>query len=385
MPTTKIKNILYQMALPFCAPGCEKDPVKTVDGHELITYDRFTGMVRKHHVLGSATMISDGNDLSVICTFSEKPRHYASEEMFFRVASITKIATAALVMRLIDMQLMDADRPVNDYLSACDRLPALSGITLRHLMSHTSGLIDPPDLESSLVSGKPFPDILDKAVCSEPGAAFHYSNLGFGLIGCILESVISKPVGTVFDEYLFAPLGMNATLEGCLLPSSMIMPVTRILPYRPGKDLILTELGSVPLLQPDPLRHYGHTAGSMYTDVLSLRKLLIALNSDDAGFLSDTARTEMKKEHASYGRLSPTLSYGLGLLRIKDPYLSDDIIYGHQGFAYGCADGAFWEEKTKRIMITLNGGCSEARKGRLGMANRAFLHWAFTEELPRWL
>ena len=92
----------------------------------------------------------------------------------------------------------------------------------------------------------------------------------------------------------------------------------------------------------------------------------------------------MKKEHADYGKLSPTLSYGLGLLIIRDPSLSDSRILGHQGFAYGCVDGAFWEESTGRLLITLNGGCSEARTGRLGLSNRDFIRWAFRKELPSW-
>ena len=74
----------------------------------------------------------------------------------------------------------------------------------------------------------------------------------------------------------------------------------------------------------------------------------------------------------------------LGVLRILDPAISGSLVYGHQGFAYGCADGAFWEADTGRIMITLNGGCSEARSGRLGLANRDFLRWAFRKELPSW-
>ena len=122
----------------------------------------------------------------------------------------------------------------------------------------------------------------------------------------------------------------------------------------------------------------------MYTDVKSLQSLLHVLIRNDNEYLSDRARSQMKREHASYGSLSPSLSYGLGLLRINDPYISRSIVYGHQGFAYGCADGAFWEDETGRIMITLNGGCSEARKGRLGLANRDFLNWAFRKELTEW-
>jgi hypothetical protein len=44
----------------------------------------------------------------------------------------------------------------------------------------------------------------------------------------------------------------------------------------------------------------------------------------------------------------------------------------------------FWEDSTGNIMILLNGGCSEARYGRLGCANYDFLRWAFRKEIPSW-
>ena len=81
----------------------------------------------------------------------------------------------------------------------------------------------------------------------------------------------------------------------------------------------------------------------------------------------------MTSVQATYGRLSPTLSYGLGLVIIRDPRLSGKPLIGHQGFAYGCADGAFLEEGTGRQIVFLNGGCSEARRGRLGLCNRDVL------------
>ena len=162
------------------------------------------------------------------------------------------------------------------------------------------------------------------------------------------------------------------------------MPVTRVLPYRKDRDVTVTALGSRPLLSPDPLRHYGHTAGSMYTDILSLQKLLNVLILKENDFLSECLKKEMLLEHASYGNLSQTLSYGLGLLRISDPVLSDGIIYGHQGFAYGCVDGAFWEENTGRSVIMLNGGADESRTGRLGLLNRDILQWAFRKEMAAW-
>ena len=385
MPTTRIKNALYRILLPFFAPRCGKDPVSACSGHDIHDLAHYSKLIKKHHVLGSAAYLSSDNLSAQIYTSSNNPAHHAYPETFFRVASITKIATSILVMRLSEKGFISLDVPVSSFFPADEKQSIPEDISLYHLLSHTSGLVDPPDLEEKLEAGIPFTEFLPFAQHFPAGQSFHYSNLGFGLIGCILESVVSMPVGEIYKQFLFEPLHLNATLEGCLLPPESIMPVTRILPWRKGNDLIVTKLGSKPLLHTDPLRHYGHTAGSMYIDILSLEKLLHVLSDHNHQFLSDHSVSGMKIKYASYGSVSPTLSYGLGLLRIDDAYISDSCIYGHQGFAYGCADGAFWEEKTGRMFLFVNGGCSEARCGRLGHANRDFLHWAFRKELPSWL
>ncbi len=384
MPATKCKNILYRLALPIIAPSCGCHPITSVSGHSLFSYKELSSILRRHHVQGSAVLVSSGQNRSLICSCSDLAGHTAREDTYFRVASITKMATSLLCMHLADLCILDLRLPFVNYLEFPVPDSSLEKITLLHLLSHTSGLIDPPGLESYLENNVPFTDFITDAARFMPGSSFHYSNLGFGLVGCILESVLKKPVGHIFREYLFDPLHMNSTLEGCNLPAEKIMPVTRILPYRKGHDVVLTALGSKPLVNADPLRHYGHTAGSMYTDILSLEKLLNVFIHNNGHYVSEHAAELMCREHACYGKLSPTLSYGLGMLRINDTGISDSLILGHQGFAYGCADGAFWEKSSGRIMIMLNGGCSEARSGRLGLLNRDLLRWAFRKELPLW-
>ena len=384
MPTTKLKNAVYRLALPFCAPTCPVHPVTSVSGRDLISLRGLESLLRKHHVLGSAVLLTSGEQHCLICTASDSPKHEAFPDTYFRVASITKAACSVLCGRLIDEEMLDPDRPVSEYFADESARSSLEGITLGQLLSHTSGIIDPPSLETSVENGVPFTDFLSGARLYQPGSSFHYSNLGFGLIGCVLESVLGLPVGQIFRERLFDPLQMNATLEASLLPRKKIMPVTRVLPYVRGKDVVITKLGSRPLLSPDPLRHYGHTAGSMYTEIGSLQKLLDVFIHEDNPFLSARMKDEICREHATYGTLSPTLSYGFGMLRISDPSLSGSAIYGHQGFAYGCVDGAFWEKSTGRSVIMLNGGAGEARTGRLGLLNKDILRWAFRKELPAW-
>ena len=384
MPTTRFRNILYRAALPFFAPRCGKNPVTLIAGHPIFCRNSFIHIIRKHHVLGSSTLLYSQNQNSLILTSSVTPAHESSPDTLFRVASITKTVTAAVVMKLSDSGILDLNRPVSEYFTSENEKDSLKNITLRHLLSHTSGIVDPPDLEYALENRLPFSTLLPSARRYEPGSSFHYSNLGFGLIGCIFEQAVGLPVSSVFDRYIFDPMKMNASLEGCRVPLNKIMPVTRILPYRKNKDVTVTSLGSVRLSDPDPLCHYGHTSGSLYTDIGSLFTFFHMLSTNDNHYLSAASVNEMKTEHASYGALSPTLSYGLGLLRINDPYISDHTVYGHQGFAYGCVDGAFWDDATGNIIITLNGGCSEARIGRLGCSNRDMLRWAFRKELPAW-
>jgi hypothetical protein len=55
---------------------------------------------------------------------------------------------------------------------------------------------------------------------------------------------------------------------------------------------------------------------------------------------------------------------------MDDPTLHLGRLYGHQGFAYGAAEGVFFEETTGNGFVFLNSGASEARKGHLALVNR---------------
>ena len=125
MPTTRLKNMLYRAALPFCAPGCGPRPVSGVTGHPLSRPRQFERLVRMHHVLGSATLIVAGGQSALVCTSSRKPEHIAAPYTFFRVASITKTATAMLAMRMADERLLDPDAPAGAYFRDASAASAL--------------------------------------------------------------------------------------------------------------------------------------------------------------------------------------------------------------------------------------------------------------------
>ena len=388
MPTTKLRNILYHLALPLKAVKPDSSAPVRVIGHPVTHPEDYRRLLNRHHVLGSASLLSDGQSSSLLLRDNSQPSRSVRPESLFRVASITKMATALAALVTAERGLLDPEAPIrtplDPFLPAGDKGSLPESITLIRLLSHTSGIADPPGMESALLRGDPFTDLLPAALKGTPGT-FRYSNFGFGLVGCLLEAVWNQPVPEILDRLVFSPLGMRASLTASSLPAGDIVPISRVLPYDPGAQVSITPLGAIPLTSPDPLRHYGHTAGAMYTDIRSLERMIRCLMVSGAPLLQGPLGAEISRAHAVYGPSSPRLSYGLGLLIIQDPSLSSHRILGHQGFAYGCVDGAFWEEDTGRSLIFLNGGASEYRRhGRLGWVNEQMLSWAFGKELPSW-
>ena len=387
MPSTPMKNLLYRAALPFFAPNPHKQMKHLETGKPLAHLPYYEHLLVKHRVLGASLLLQAGEQRAEVHTSVYTPRHIAQENTMFRVASITKMATSLVTLMCVDEGLFTLDTPIRQLLPETAHATVLTGMTVRHLLCHTSGLQDLPDMDKALRNGGTFDDVLaaDGIVFDIPGVAMEYCNFGFGLLGCILENVTGMCISELFRVKLFDPLGMRATLDASTLDERCIMPISRVLPYHKGNDVTITKLGRIPLDMPDPLRHFGHTAGAMYTDAPSLARLLTLIGNggviDGKRLVSAEMMAEMTKVQAS----TPTRTYGLGLVLLNRPGISEHRLLGHQGFAYGCVDGAFIEDGTGRMVIFLNGGASEAREGKLGLVNKDVLTWAFRKEFPTWM
>lgn len=386
MPTTPFKNLLYRAALPLRAPSPYKLMRHTAQGQPLQHLPYYEHLMVRHHVLGASLLLDDGEHRAELHTTVTVPMHPAGPETLFRVASITKMATSLVTLSCIADGLFTLDTPVRQLLPDTPHAAVLDGITVRHLLSHTSGLRDTSALDRALQEGRPFDDVLsaDGVRGGAPGSSMNYCNFGFGLLGCLLEQVTGLSVEALFRQKLFEPIGMRATLDASTLDEKQIMPISRVLPYHAGQDVTITPLGRKALGGPDPLRHFGHTAGAMYTDCPSLARLLQLIAGGGAyggqQLIPQSLTSEMTRLQAS----TSTRTYGLGLVLLERPTLWPRRLLGHQGFAYGCVDGAFIEEGTGRMVIFLNGGASEARNGRLGLVNQDVLKWALTKEMPSW-
>lgn len=386
MPTTPMKNLLYRAALPVLSPSTHKRYRHETVGQPLTHLSYYEHLLVRHHVAGASLMLKQDDREAFVSTSCSRPAHAARPDTVYRVASITKMATALVALTACDDGLFTLDTPVAALLPDGDRAPALRGVTVRHLLSHTSGLRDIPAVDEALRGGGTFHDVLtaDGIRSGNPGDAMNYCNFGFGLMGCLLEQATGQSIEAVFQQRLLKPLGMDGTLDGSTLEEARVMPISRMLPYRAGQDVTIPPLGRKPLTAPDPLRRFGYTAGALYTNPSSLSALLSLIAGGGMFRGRQVISPAMIREMTTRQASTATRTYGLGLVLLERPELSEHLLLGHQGFAYGCVDGAFFEEDTGRQVVFLNGGASEARTGRLGLVNRDVLKWALRKEMPTW-
>ncbi|MGY1424740.1 serine hydrolase domain-containing protein [Lysobacter sp. A289] len=134
----------------------------------------------------------------------------------YRLASITKQFTAAATLLLAEDGTLDLDDPLRQWLPS---LPdAADGITLHHVLSHTSGLIDYEDVIPPTMTGQLHDaDVLrllegQVQTYFEPGSDYRYSNSGYALLALIVERASGRDFPAFLRERIFLPLGMHDTL-----------------------------------------------------------------------------------------------------------------------------------------------------------------------------
>ncbi|MEV4478817.1 serine hydrolase domain-containing protein [Micromonospora coxensis] len=135
----------------------------------------------------------------------------------FQIASISKQMTAVAVLLLAERKALDLADPVARWLPGT---PAhWSGITLHHLLTHTSGIghwtdypmidlagpADPDDLLATFAAGTPL---------FAPGEGWSYSSPGYVLLSRVVERAGDRPYAAVLDEEVFGPLGMTGSFAG---------------------------------------------------------------------------------------------------------------------------------------------------------------------------
>ena len=141
-----------------------------------------------------------------------------SADTKFRIGSVTKQFTAALILQLVEEGKIKLDGKITDYLPDY-RKDTGDKVTIHHLLNHTSGIPSYTGLPGFFANESRNPysvkDFVKKFASGdlefEPGSKFSYNNSGYFLLGAIIEQITGKPYARVLQERIFDPLGMRDT------------------------------------------------------------------------------------------------------------------------------------------------------------------------------
>ncbi len=270
----------------------------------------------------------------------------------FRVGSITKDFTAALVLQLVAEKKVSLDTVATKYLPT-GVLPAGSPITVRELLNHTSGLFDYTNdiLTGDTVTGyqafryqtyQP-KTLVTGAVAHgsqfKPGSMYSYSNTNFVVLGMLVEKVTGLSYPTALQQRILTPLGLTHT--GFVVPTTTISG-THAIGYLTQDD------PAKPLFDAtDQTASWLWSAGALISSTADLNHYLRELMTGHVVPAAQLAQMETMET------VDSTSGYGLGMREYKlscgvDVYGHDGIIEGYQTYAYTTADGA------KQVTISAN-------------------------------
>ena len=305
--------------------------------------------VTSGEVSGIVTIVAKGENILSVNNVGfqniDKNKKMEPDALFW-IASQSKPIAATAVMMLVEEGKLSLDEPITTYIPEFNRLVVAriwgegwqveerlsKPITLRHLLSHTSGMqwvaelqgqakkIDVLPLQLSLYASTTTP------LFFEPGERYNYSNQGINVAAAIIERVSGKPYFDFLQSRLFEPLGMKSAT---FWPADKDLEKLAV-PYKKGSDGKLEETTIDQLQYPlsDRTKRFAEAAGGLFCKPIDLVKFyqMIANKGVYKGkrYISESSIAEMGKKQTS---IDIKDSYGLG-------WSVTDSFMGHGG-AYG--------------------------------------------------
>jgi D-alanyl-D-alanine carboxypeptidase len=210
----KFRFALFFFLIFLAAPGIAEPAAGDFERQAQALIEPF---VRSDAFSGAVLVAHDGKAI-FRQAFGQANREWGianTPETKFRLGSITKQFTATAILQLAEQQKLSIDDPVSKYYA--DAPPAWQKITIRHLLTHTSGIpsfTDILDLDKSDARIDRTPEEIikltrDKPLEFEPGTRFKYDNSGYILLGCIVEKLSGESYAEYIQKHIFDPLGMR--------------------------------------------------------------------------------------------------------------------------------------------------------------------------------
>ena len=281
----------------------------------------------------------------------------ATPDTQYRIGSITKTFTAAAVLQLRDEGALALDEPLATFVPELGDRRA----TVRSVLSHTSGLQREPPGSRWEPMVSPTRDELIARLGEvqdvlEPGDAWHYSNLGFALLGEAVERVSGRPYQDYVDERLLGPVGLGRTTWHAAEPAATGHYVE---PWsdRWHEERVVDLGGDAP-------------SGQLWSTTGDLARWAGFLKGPDPEVLRPESADQMHRFQTMIDVVNWRAGWGLGLILFRQ---QDRVFAGHSGGMNGFLANVVWETRGElgaAVLVNAHSNFSIDNEG-IGLAAKA--------------
>lgn len=296
-----------------------------------------------------------------------------SEDNVFWIASMSKMFAGASIMMLVDEGKVSLDDPVSKFIPQLSKWmvaeekdaahvllkPPVHPVTVRHILSHTSGLAGLSELQQA--TGADRTPLKARALASvtgplqwQPGSKYQYGNQGMNIAARIVEIVSEMPYEEFLQKRFFDPLGMTETT---FWPSEA--QIARLAgAYGPNKDktgYARGEIGFLTKPYSDRVHRFPEAGGGLFSTAHDIFRygLLLANDGELDGkrYLSHAAMDELRQEQTGTTKVNYSLGYHLrnGMFGHDGAYGTDLSVNPETGmvaiFMVQCTSGDQWSAR----------------------------------------
>jgi len=269
-------------------------------------------------------------------------------EHLFRIASHSKTFTATAIMQLVEVGKMSLDDPVGEYLDFLNTNPdkRVSCITIRQLLSHSSGMVRDGKDSNFWSLRNPFPskeaivqELSKEPLAIEYNTRFKYSNYAYGLLGWIIEEVSGLCFADYMQKNILDPLKLtNVTTEHNAETGNIVTGYSNVTPS--GEQI--------------PLNSTSQTEGLLgatgfCANPETLCKFYTAIMPGSGQLLKDKSKQEMLQKHIPVPDMPKETHYGLGF--VCEEYGSRTL-NGHSGGMPGHTSRSLFD-KQEGIVVSI--------------------------------
>jgi D-alanyl-D-alanine carboxypeptidase len=221
MPRRAALLLIVLFILGIAAIGTQRASAQSVSDDALIAKVDILAAraLEKPGAVGLSVAVARGERLVLNKGYGKADLEHnvpATDASIFRIASVTKQFTAAAVLRLVERGKLALDDEITKYV---DFLMRGRTVTIRHLLTHTSGIKNYTDVPGFFETGTTrdlapanvLDPVRDLPMDFEPGTKWAYSNTGYHLLGMVIEKVTGVPYAKHMQDEFFTPLHLTHT------------------------------------------------------------------------------------------------------------------------------------------------------------------------------